>query len=237
MQNQPGWAVEVNGEKIDLDDLQKRLPAPFDPWIEQFARCDEQKLVLRSHAWKRLNSAEEVHMDAARILERLHGQALLYDAEATRLTPGGVCQFDVDGKAHRTIIANTGKFNITLGRVRLRATGSTGNSSSPPAETETQKWFRQAEDDENRGELLIHLSRAKDWYDVYKVMELIRKTAGGSNGFKRLLGNDQREWERIWRTANCKRHAPDPIKYPLPDPPADFNEAWRYVLCKAKDII
>jgi hypothetical protein len=28
-----GWAVELTGDKIDVDDLRELLAPPFDPWL------------------------------------------------------------------------------------------------------------------------------------------------------------------------------------------------------------
>src|ERR1700751_4331240 len=39
MTNTPGWAIELDGEPIDIGDLWF-LPAPFDSWIEDYATDD-----------------------------------------------------------------------------------------------------------------------------------------------------------------------------------------------------
>jgi hypothetical protein len=37
MTNSPGWAVELVGEKFDLDDLRNDQAPPFDLWVEDYA--------------------------------------------------------------------------------------------------------------------------------------------------------------------------------------------------------
>jgi hypothetical protein len=37
MTNSPGWAVELVGEKFDLDNLRNDLASPFDPRVEDYA--------------------------------------------------------------------------------------------------------------------------------------------------------------------------------------------------------
>jgi len=145
--NQPGWAVVLVGERFDIDDLKDRLPPPFDPWVESYSDPAGDGLVLRSSAWANLTEARDVHMDADRILERLHGEALLYDPDATRVTPGGVFEFCSDGRRDATAVVHGAELKITMGRIRAHATATTGGAPPPPAETETQKWFRKAEND------------------------------------------------------------------------------------------
>jgi hypothetical protein len=40
MTNTPGWAIELDGDKIDIDDLRYLPPAPFDPWVEDYPTDD-----------------------------------------------------------------------------------------------------------------------------------------------------------------------------------------------------
>src|SRR5665213_837203 len=61
----PGWAVEVTGNRFDLDDLRTLLPAPFDPWVEEDETPDGKKLLLRSASWNQLVAADLVHAQAS----------------------------------------------------------------------------------------------------------------------------------------------------------------------------
>ena len=237
MTNQPGWAVVLLGEVFDVDDLRERLPAPFDPWVEVYSDPGGDGLVLRSKAWANLTEARDVHMDADRILERLHGEALLYDPDSTRVLPGGVFNFHDDGRKDAIAVLHAAELKVTLGRMRARATGTTGGPPPPPSETDTQKWFQRADNDDARAELLSHISRVKDWFDIYMVMEITRRVAGNRAKLKAALGTDCWEWDRVWRTANCKRHAPDPIKYPLPTPPSEFDRSRLLVFKVAKSLL
>lgn len=237
MTNQPGWAVVLIGESFDVGDLEDRLPAPFDPWAEKYYDPAGPISVLRSKAWATLIEPRDVYADADRILERLHGEALLYDCDATRVRPGGLLRFRADGTKDAVVVAIAGEMKLRMGRFRARAKGTTGGPSSPPTETDTQKWFRRAETDDARAELLSHVSRAQDWFALYMVMELTRKIAGNAAKLKAALGPNFPEWDRIWRTANCKRHAPDPIKYPSPVPPADLDPSRLFVLTIVRKLM
>jgi len=116
-----------------------------------------------------------------------------------------------------------------MGRARLTITQASASPSLPIQPTKLQKWLKGAEIDDTRADLFVHLNRADNWFDLYKSAELTRRLAGGANKLGLVLGSDKKEWDRIWRTANCYRHAPDP-KRPLPSRPAEFNGAREFML-------
>jgi hypothetical protein len=57
MPHTPGWAIELDGEQIDLKDLRPSLPPPLDPWVEDYATDDGPRPILRSKTW---NGIKEV---------------------------------------------------------------------------------------------------------------------------------------------------------------------------------
>ena len=182
--NSPGWAVELIGDEIDLDDFRKMLAPPFDPWTEDSA---DGKLLLRSDSWAKFTEAIDVFRDAFRMIERLNGEALLINNDAKPVKLGGqVIRFAPDGTQEQTFSPGTADLRLTLERVRLRSTGTTGGQTEPQ-ELRMQKWFREAETDDTRAELFVHLNRADNWYDVYKSMELTRRLAGGTNALRSRL--------------------------------------------------
>ena len=97
-----------------------------------------------------------------------------------------------------------------------------------------QKWLRQSEanDDQakDQAELLIHLSRADNWFDLYKTVELTQGMNGGQHKLQEALAADGKEWDRVRRTANHYRHAPGSKHSTLPDNPPTFKEARDFVL-------
>ena len=232
----PGWGVKLEGDRFDVDDLKERLPSPFTPWVEEYSDAGGAGLVLRSRDWAAIAEARAVYMDADRVLERLHGEALLYDSEAKRVQPGQVFKFWADGRRDTIIILQGAQLKITLGRIRARVTGMT-DDPSPPTETETQRWFQDAEANDVQADLFLHISRCASWFDIYKVMELTRRMKENKSKLKVTLGNDNSEWDRIWQTANCYRHAPDSLKYPFPNPPAELAEARLFVLKAVRKLI
>jgi hypothetical protein len=49
--NSVGWAVELTGHPIDLDDLRETLQPPFDRWIEDYQSDEGMRPLLRTAAW------------------------------------------------------------------------------------------------------------------------------------------------------------------------------------------
>ena len=233
----PGWGVKLEGESFDVDDLNDRLPPPFTPWVEEYSDAGGTGMVLRSHGWAAVTEARAVYMDADRILERLHGEALLYDCDAKRVQPGQVFNFRADGQRDTVIVLQGAQLKISLGRIRARVTNLTDNPSAPRTETETQRWFQDAEANDVKAELFLHISKCASWFDIYKVMELTRKINGNKSNLKARLESDNKEWDRIWRTANCYRHAPDIVKYQFPDPPSELMEARMFVFKVVRKLI
>jgi hypothetical protein len=229
----PGWAVELVGEMIDLDDFRELLSPPFNPWVEDCPSDDGVKLLLRSISWASLSEAADMYGDACRILECLNGEAMLIHDDARPVKLGEIMRFGEDGKRHIFIFPATGRYHLPRGRARGRGMAVTSGPSNEPQESRMQRWFREAETDDTRAELFAHLARTDNWYDLYKSMELARKLAGRTNAVKTALGpdsNEWTEWKRTWQTANCYRHAPDPVKYPLPSPPVELQQARNFIL-------
>jgi hypothetical protein len=186
--------------------------------------------ILRSRNWVTLTEAVDVLRDAGRMIDRINGALLLIRNDAKPVKLSQTIRFGSHGKRENILFAGTGHFALTMGRVRLSVTRASAFPSQPPEQSKLQKWLKEAELDNTRAELFVHLNRADNWFDLYKSAELVRRLAGGVSKLGLILGPDKKEWDRIWRTANCYRHAPDQVKYPLPKPPAEFEGAREFIL-------
>lgn len=225
-----GWAVEVTGEVIDLDDLRELLKQPFDPWVEEFNDDGSVRLILRSSAWAAAMDSSEVHERATRLVERINGAKLIIHRDSRPIVLGLVLKFRSDGTRDNIIFAATAYARATA-RARARAEVI---SATPPQASALQDMVQVAEADDDHADLFEHLARADNWYDIYKSAEIIRRIAGGDRKLRPLLGAKWAEWERVRRTANCNRHAPDPVKSPLPPVPATFEEARDVLFATAR---
>jgi hypothetical protein len=225
MSNKPGWAVEVIGERLDLDDLRHLLTSGFDPEAEDYSDADKTKLLLRRQAWANLTDASDVYRDAEAMISRLNGAMVLSYPDALPIRPGVVMKFDAQGL--REVVASS-----AAGRVHFRGRAhGRAQTSGPSQESKVQRWLRDAETDEVRAELLIHLSHADNWFDLYKAMELIMRLGRSQIDFKNLPN-----WSVAKQTANYYRHASDP-KHKIPSSPPQLGEARKLVLSVAARVL
>lgn len=233
--NEPGWAMELKGDKIDLEELRHNLVFPYEPWVEDYEAGDRTKhLLLRSRFWEGMTEAAQVTEDARRLVARLNGAAMVSYNESLPVTVGQPMRFGPDGKRQHILFAASGSYVMVGSRVRGRMSG--GSKPQTPQESQLQKWIKAADSDETRADLFVHLSRADNWYDLYKSLELIRRLAGSATEVQRIVGTDWDEWRRVWQTANCHRHAPDTATYPFPPNPPTLAEA-RKLMLKAVGLI
>lgn len=225
MKNAEGWAIELKGETIDIGDAREVLQPPFDPWVEDYLASNGVVVpLLRTKAWASIIKAADVARDARRIVERLNGAAILIHRDAKPLGIGLVLKFDAAGKRIPILSAASAKLTLNLERTRDRTPAVT-SAAATSSESSVQRWLREADTDDKRAALFSHLTRADNWYDIFKSAELVRKLAGGESALKAALGPEWTYWKLMFRTANCYRHAPDPEKYPPPVPPAELEEA------------
>jgi hypothetical protein len=231
----PGWAVELTGPETDLNDFRDELKVPFNPWSEDYSTNDGRKLfLLRSKNWAKLAEPADVRRDARRILELLNGAAVLIHSDAQIIELGATMRFREDGTREPTLFAIAARMAVTLGSVRLRATASTGSEPLPPQESNMQRWCREAEASDVKAELLLHLDRLhqssnlENWFDLYKVTELLEDIGGGALSSALILLNKKRRWDATTRTANVYRHAPG--RMDLPSRPPRYDEARDLVI-------
>jgi hypothetical protein len=204
--NSPGWAVELRGEKIDLDVFRDMLIPGFDPFSEDFVEGDSTLLLLRCGSWSQLDDVSSVMLDATHRVTMLNGAALVFHSDAEPITLGGILKFNPDGTRVPNVTI-TGSGYARLRGSRLRARGSTGGPPSPPSESAMQEQLRRANTDPIRAELLNQLARANDWYELFKVMELAERLIRSAGGREAFLGKDYEKWMRVRYTANYPRHA------------------------------
>ena len=227
-----GWALELRGQKIDLDDLEESLRPPFDPWVEEYFEGGDRLLLLRSHAWKELVSTGEMMAEAARLIDHINGVLLIGDPAAKPISNGITLRFREDGSRLPVLIAASA--NITLEGCRVRGRAVVG-STEPPLESAPsimQLRLRAADQQSVVSDLLTFISRADNWFDLFKAMELVERLIGGEAAAQQISS----DWKRVRRTANRHRHAPSP-KHTLPIIPPTIPQARDLLIAVARHVI
>jgi hypothetical protein len=225
--NTPGWAVEIHGEQIDVNDLRAVLIPGFDPWIENY----EDKVLIRSKQFANLVEAGEVAASAGLLLRMLHGAVLLEQSDARAVSVGEIFKFGSGGTREQIAIKGAANIEMASARARgyatvLRADGT----REKPRESKTQKRLRAAVTSTAKADLLVHLARSDNWYDLYKAMEIVRGLKGGERQLIAALAQDWVQWDRVWKEANHHRHAASVGPTTRPASPPSFNDAFSFVL-------
>ncbi|MCY7279632.1 MAG: hypothetical protein LH610_01805, partial [Sphingomonas bacterium] len=174
---------------------------------------------------------------ASLLIDRLNGAKPLLNDDARPISAGQFFRFGPDEKPMPFFIAAIGHITLGVGRARGRIEVISTEPPAPPKPSLLQAWLQAADHDDARSDLFTHLARCDNWYDIYKAAEIIRRIAGNKHKLDALLGSDKVEWERVWRTANTNRHAPDPIKYAPPTNPATLSDARGMILRAAGLVV
>ncbi|MFG1246191.1 hypothetical protein [Xanthobacter flavus] len=231
------WAVELTGERFDIDDLRRLLRLPFDPWIEDIAAGAEPKPHIRHSGWDQLASASDVVADAQRIVSHINGAARLLHSDYRPVGVSNVVRLHADGRRDFIMPPITGHFSVTLGRVRCRVDGAVGESGFVNEDKPSilQNWLEISERNDLVSNLFIHLDRMSNWFDVYKSIEILERISGDKRRVKKLAALDGREWDRVRQTANSFRHAPG--KCAAPENPPSLEESIAFVRACAQLVL
>jgi hypothetical protein len=220
-----GWAVEISGNKIDLNDLRQSLPAGGEPWVEDYS--DPEKgdvLLLRSENWKEVEHARTVVEMARVLIRRLNAVQLLAHDDAEPVSFAHILKFRADGSRDSFILTGTAAFR--LGNVRARGAGAAVNSKGVQQPSSVQRWLARSASDSLFAELLDYIARADDWFELYKATEVVESLIAGKNEAEKLrkLGTYAKNWKLLTHTANSiYRHAAS--RFAPPAQPMALGEA------------
>lgn len=171
------WHVRLIGHGFDLEDLSTQEGSP--DWI---IFKEEGDYFLKSSAFDNLNNAEKVHEVAADILDRLNGLAKLRFESFQPLETGAVSYINDDGKRHQFVSLSA---TLTMrSRLSVRATvikpDGTVDTSDKKRPSIIELGYSITQKDANAAEALrIFGSLEANWFNLYKVFEIIRDDVGG----------------------------------------------------------
>jgi hypothetical protein len=196
------WCFRLQGKVSILSTWESMFYGCSDATVEQRPGPDGQaEYFLRSQRFDGLADLSEVFHLAADLFAKMSGAAKVFSSGAS-VSLGDAMQVHADGSrtAIKRVIAN-----MRAG-LEFLATISTGTKTGEPPEREAQRWLMLAEEDDNVADALEHFTRADNWFDLYKVYEVICRGVGGEAAL------DDKEWattyriEDVRRTANHYRH-------------------------------
>lgn len=200
----PGWYVQIDGAAADLDDWRRTLNEPFDPAA---FRDGDGSTVFTSKGFLSLQEARDVRDRALAMIAQLNGAMSIMHAAAP-VTLSNVFRVDQTGARHRFMIIDS--VVIVLDRDTIVSTATTGGPPAPPRPSAAQTWLSLASQNDLIASLLAHLSRASDWYELYKTIECAEDLCGGERALIKQLGPTGKQIKQIKQiktSANFYRHA------------------------------
>jgi len=108
---------------------------------------------MSAHAagWAGLTEARDVHLQASQLLEQINGARPLIRSDAEPVNAGAVVEFDEQRNRHVNVMIQGVSAIALAGGVRASVSGE-APSTSPPTESQLQKWIKIAEADDVRAE-------------------------------------------------------------------------------------
>ncbi|MGI8705081.1 MAG: hypothetical protein ACR2JJ_04705 [Sphingomicrobium sp.] len=218
---EPGWYVQLLGDKTDLEDWVYTFNEPFDPVAMKDA---DGTVFLKSSEFEAAETAQEVREKGLALVARMNGAiALMHSARPVKL--GGIIRADAEGRRHAHVFAEMAalEFGRCTARVTAVVLGPDGKPvpPPPPQPSTAQEWNSLATQDDDCADLLEQLGKADGWYEIYKAIEVAEHIAGGKHKLGQMLSDSRADCERMRRTANYYRHA----RAPRPETLATLSEA------------
>lgn len=215
--------IGLIGDKIDIQDLDFILKD--ENWNINFI---ENKYLLSSNLFESINSDYEILLKAKHFLDILNGAAKAIYNNHIYVTANTVYRMNELNKLQGTGFMS-GKIT---GRSRLRATLTIDSKEKGKiSENKYQKWIDKAKTDSNVREIL-HFFNNQDWWNLYKIYEIIRKDLKKS-GMNNLVSKN--EISRFTRTANDNKIIGGKARHATYDNeshtnPMDINSARKFIL-------
>ena len=240
------WGACLSGHNLDLLDWAEVLKQPFDPWVDVIERAGETLFVLRSEQFNRATSADELLALAGSLVARLNG-ALALERSCKRVATSTVVEYSEMGAPRLRVFAQVGVAEERSRAYALAVAIGPHDAPLPPPPPEpsaSQRWISSADDHDAKGDvathradllsdLLVHLGRCDNWFDIYKTIEFAELLAGGEHKLQNLAGTDRARIKNARVTANFHRHA----RTHRPDNPVTLNEAHEAARVAARIVL
>lgn len=220
------WMVVIEGEEIVLEDLSLSFIKP-DLTITKH----QGNYVIKSEQFNRLNSSDEVRVEAEKCLLRLNGILKLMNISNINIEQSYVIRLDKNGTSHIHAVAMS---CVSLSSGACDITHRNANGSIVPISKKVPGLFALCNDDSVAMAIELWQHDSESWYGLYKVYEFIR-----GDIINKLEPEIVDELERFTQTANSydsigkdARHSPKymPHKNPMPLPEAKalINKLMRH---------
>ena len=213
--------VHMDGNPIDLETWADEFSSPSDPTVRVWPK---QTYVLGWSAFKiTTDDKEMVHL--ARVLVRqMNGLvACLYpDSEIVNVS-GKIAHLE-NGSVllHQVLHAGSGgSYRIRGARATIQLSGA----STHPASKLCLSWITKCGSKNALGDAVSLLGGARDWYDLYKEWEALKKKIGEKAVIDKGWAS-KKDLDRLKRTINHYRHYSEQ----LPPNALSYEDAKRQII-------
>jgi len=217
----PNWLVRLRGEKFDLEDLPSLLRSPEHTVIEE-----DGSYYLKSSDFDSFSSADDVRKCAIKIIDWLNGAMKLRSPNFRSVFEDGVTFINEDGKRHHyvylkgTIAART--------KVSAELTTSNGTLQVAPQPSDVESWLSLAKRDKAVADAFHFFGFRRDWFNLYKVYEIIRDDVGGEVKLKEKNWVPNKYLKNFTRTAQSREAIGDDARHASEKPaPPEKNPMTR----------
>jgi hypothetical protein len=173
------WLVLLDVKKSDFDNLSNLLRSS-----DEFSFIPENsKYYLTSSRWESLTNHSAVYSEATKPLQDISDFARIHFTDFPLLKPDTIYEVDEEGKRH--------------GRSALSATINVGSSCSVSIQLEGgqdiipilefDSWRKLVEEDEIVKDVFRQFREFdRNWINLYKIYEIVKKDAGQKNNIDRI---------------------------------------------------
>jgi hypothetical protein len=192
------WAFLLRGHPSDLSLVHEMFHGVADMQIER----EGSNYRLRSSRFNVPATAEEARSLAEEIIGEMNGAIKAFFPSREIILVGNTFGCRRDGsflyyQENRVAMRSEVSLSMTVN----------GNPIPPqPPPLEPTQWFNLAQRDTNVADALRQFARSDEWFDIYKVYEIIRDDLGSKKLNSKKLAS-KTELDLLRQTANYYRHA------------------------------
>ena len=220
------WAVELKGDKFDLEELPKEFHSP-----DLLVVREGDRYLLRSDQFACYSSESDIYSRAVILLERINGTMKIRMSNFINVGIEALISIDDQGVPHRHY-----RLHLEGGHIRIKG-GAITLLVSPQGETVgtpesssmiPMPWAMIADKDTSVSKVLRLFAQDLSWANLYKISEVVHEDQGDKivdKGWARL--EDIKDFKA---TANSYRAIGEEARHtrekePAPQNPMTLNEA------------
>lgn len=221
------WFIRLQGTEFDLKILSLIFNSP-DLNISK----KEVHYYLYDKNFNYINDSNQVFVKSEHLIKILNGIAKIKQNNFKPVGVGGVMFYDENGSKHCYVHSSISASLRSSIFAKATVTDKNGKEKESNKKNDSIKWLEIANKDEKVTRALRFLSNSNlDWYDLYKIFEIVKKDIG-IRTIEQWI-SPKSKIKDFTQTANSSlaigekaRHADD---IPAPKNPVSFGEAFKLI--------